>query len=405
MKWYEYLIFSYVSFVVWFLLTWYAVKIYERIEKLIEKRRKKKQAEYTTVCASPVDMEKFRDNILNSSPMWEPMPIHWHFGDKPRIFTGIGANKSNGEEQGMKIYYSEEEHTKCPHWQEYWKEIFPDRSERGLVPFVTSYDCDNCKFFNGKFDGKASESFIKCNFDAQGMKDYEEIDYRECESHDCPYGMGCGVTSTNCENCKYHKYMHSEEPYLVHCTFKYKHKEQQMEKPTYEEQMEAYRKCVKHWEFKTAVSNGSEDEMYYTQLWKKHDGNDDFAGCAYCALFGFHPLKHPRACTECVLGKAGYDCTDDDSAYNEWHKNPTRENAQAMLDLIKRTKPVKEVEQEYCCETFKIMVRLGGLTNFEHNTSYWYIRGDKNLNVGNEPNWGVEVCPKCGKKPIPPIGK
>ena len=254
--------------------------------------------------------------------------------------------------------------------------------------------------------------FAKSNGEEQGMKEYEEIDVRE--NRKCPHGqvvpglsINSGhlitVTSGYCGDCKYNCGHENEIPYnIVHCTYKYKHKEQQMEKPTYEKQMRDWKNDMEKWEFLPKVCNGSESKAYYIALWRKQSERQYIEhDCSLCGTY--KPILSP--CPECPLHKVGQEAESVIEAcvleYHEWEKNPTRENSLIMLDLIKRIKPVKEVEQEYCCRWFKCMVEdktiqqgYKSAINNDASSKHWYIN-----------DWMVNHCFDCGKKPIPPIGK
>ena len=240
------------------------------------------------------------------------------------------------------------------------------------------------------------------NGEEQGMKLKFELNGTTSLTP-CPHGNGgAKIYSVSCQYCK--EYNGKVDDNHIRCRYKYKHKEQQMEKPTYEERVKSYEEVLDKWEFLPKVSNGGGKAEFYVELWRGQAGyrkmRDD---CGYCDIY--RPGVSDK-CPDCPLHAIGTKAKREHNAcikeYFDWHQNPTRENAQAMLDLIKRTKPVKEVE--HCCGRFQHSLNCNYIKKSTYSpTAEWMINdGEDGKSLGG--NY-VDFCPHCGKKPIPPIGK
>lgn len=102
----------------------------------------------------------------------------------------------------------------------------------------------------------------------------------------------------------------------------------------------AYELAVQKWEY--IVKNGGE----YGDLIKDIPILDTFtAECSYCELFKAYG-NNPDRCKGCPLNidnkellQGMFACNDPEHPYQQWDRNPTKETAQAVLDLIVKTKP------------------------------------------------------------------
>lgn len=94
---------------------------------------------------------------------------------------------------------------------------------------------------------------------------------------------------------------------------------------------EAYELCVKKWTY-IVENNGSDEGTIdkFPELDKMK------AECPYCELFN---PPFDEECAGCPLNINRVICYDEDSTYGRYYDNPTKETAQAVLDLIIKTKP------------------------------------------------------------------
>lgn len=93
---------------------------------------------------------------------------------------------------------------------------------------------------------------------------------------------------------------------------------------------EAYGWAVKKWEY--IVNNDGNTEGLFHSIPEL----DSFeTGCAYCELF----VNRLTNCQGCPLSQNGLTCIGNGHPYDDWDANPTKENAQKVLDLIIKTKP------------------------------------------------------------------
>ena len=97
----------------------------------------------------------------------------------------------------------------------------------------------------------------------------------------------------------------------------------------------AYELAVKKWEY--IVKNDGDNSGQLAEIPELRHYN---AQCSYCEMF----IKSPVWCKGCplaILPHEDYEhgCLHKDHPYNKWDMNSTRETAQAVLDLIIKTKP------------------------------------------------------------------
>ena len=102
----------------------------------------------------------------------------------------------------------------------------------------------------------------------------------------------------------------------------------------------AYELALKKWEY--IVNNGgNDDDLIYREI-------PELLGlkfeCSYCELFW--NLPYSAGCKGCPLrpkrkvDKDDCGCMQTNHPYNKWYCYSTKKNAQAVLDLIIKTKPI-----------------------------------------------------------------
>ena len=107
---------------------------------------------------------------------------------------------------------------------------------------------------------------------------------------------------------------------------------------------QAYELSLKKWEWIKNQGGGFYDICLLRDVIPEQ--KDFTYDCAYCEKFLDHDTYRPteKDCYKCPLNLGRDDshktgCSQTNHPYNNWLKSPTQKTAQAVLDLIKKTKP------------------------------------------------------------------